>query len=201
MRRKISFHMKQVGIISKGSTIAPPIKKKKKNAQCAYYQARTSRLHQTAPAMPKIKDNTALSCSLHKSYLMSYIWSRCFYCNTRNECNCYSIYSYKFTSIYLNSFIYLLSGKAFIPFRNLNRFIVKMYPLKPTYLLRLTLLAHHSINPLRADFCFQETEIYMYRQVSNIRRTKFQQLKDSRTALRLSLPNPLKPHVKSRMKM
>ena len=40
-----------------------------------------------------------------------------------------------------------------------------------------------------------------YRQVSNIRRTKSQQLKDSRTVLRLSLPNPLKPDVKSRMKM
>ena len=42
---------------------------------------------------------------------------------------------------------------------------------------------------------------FIYRQVSNIRRTKFQHLKDSRTVLRLSLPNPLKPDVKSRMKM
>ena len=41
----------------------------------------------------------------------------------------------------------------------------------------------------------------MYRQVSNIRRTKFQQLKNYRTVLRLSLPNPLKPDVKSIMKM
>ena len=40
-----------------------------------------------------------------------------------------------------------------------------------------------------------------YRQVSNIRRTKSQHLKDSRTILRLSLPNPLKPDVKSRMKI
>ena len=40
-----------------------------------------------------------------------------------------------------------------------------------------------------------------YRQVSNIRRTKPQHLKDSRTVLRLSLLNPLKPDVKSRMKM
>ena len=43
--------------------------------------------------------------------------------------------------------------------------------------------------------------IWDYRQVSNIRRTKSQHLKDSRTVLRLSLPNPLKPDVKSRMKM
>ena len=41
----------------------------------------------------------------------------------------------------------------------------------------------------------------IYRQVSNIRRTKSQHLKDSCTVSRLSLPNPLKPDVKSRMKM
>ena len=40
-----------------------------------------------------------------------------------------------------------------------------------------------------------------YPQVSNIRRTKSHHLKDSNTVLRLSLPNPLKPDVKSRMKM
>ena len=40
-----------------------------------------------------------------------------------------------------------------------------------------------------------------YRQVSNISRTKSQHLKDSHIVLRLSLPNPLKPDVKSRMKM
>ena len=43
--------------------------------------------------------------------------------------------------------------------------------------------------------------VLAYRQVSNIRRTKSQNLKDYRTVLRLSLPNPLKPDVKSRMKM
>ena len=41
----------------------------------------------------------------------------------------------------------------------------------------------------------------IYRQVSNIRRTKSEILKDSRSVLRLSLPNPLKPDVKSRMKV
>ena len=40
-----------------------------------------------------------------------------------------------------------------------------------------------------------------YRQVSHISRTKSQHSKDSRTVLRLPLPNPLKPDVKSRMKM
>ena len=43
--------------------------------------------------------------------------------------------------------------------------------------------------------------LLIYRQVSNIRRTKSQHLKDSRAVLQLSLPNPLKPDVKSRMKM
>ena len=38
---------------------------------------------------------------------------------------------------------------------------------------------------------------FTYRQVSNIRRTKSQHLNDSRGVLRLSLPNSLKPDVKS----
>ena len=46
-----------------------------------------------------------------------------------------------------------------------------------------------------------QKKLWDYRQVSNIRRTKSQHLKDSRTLLRLSLPNPFKPDVKSRMKM
>ena len=40
-----------------------------------------------------------------------------------------------------------------------------------------------------------------YRQVSNIRRTKFQNLNVSRFVLQLSLPNPLKSDAESRMKM
>ena len=51
-----------------------------------------------------------------------------------------------------------------------------------------------------ADYKGTKCDFY-YRQVSNIRCTKYQHLKDSRTVLRLSLPNPLKPDVKSRMKM
>ena len=47
-----------------------------------------------------------------------------------------------------------------------------------------------------------ESRVYVnYRQVSNIRRTKSQHLNDYRTVLRLPLPNPLKPDVKSRTKM
>ena len=40
-----------------------------------------------------------------------------------------------------------------------------------------------------------------YRKISNIGRTKSQNLKYSRLVLQLPLPNPLKPGVKSRMKM
>ena len=42
---------------------------------------------------------------------------------------------------------------------------------------------------------------YTYRKVSNIRRTKSQNLNASRLTLLLPLPNPLKPGVKLRMKM
>ena len=45
------------------------------------------------------------------------------------------------------------------------------------------------------------TVIWMYRKVSNIRCTKCQNLNDSRLVLQLFVPNPLKPSVKSIMKM
>ena len=45
------------------------------------------------------------------------------------------------------------------------------------------------------------TKYMMYRKVSTIRRTKSQNLNDSPLVLRSSLSNPLKPGVKSRMKM
>ena len=41
----------------------------------------------------------------------------------------------------------------------------------------------------------------MLRKISNIRRTKFQNLNDSHFVLQSSVPNPLRPGVKSRMKM
>ena len=43
--------------------------------------------------------------------------------------------------------------------------------------------------------------ISIYRKVSNVRRTKSQNLNDSRLVLKLFLPNSLKLGVKSRMKM
>ena len=45
------------------------------------------------------------------------------------------------------------------------------------------------------------TMSHTYRKVSNIRRTKFQNLRVSRPVLQLSRPNLLKPCMKSRMKM
>ena len=46
-----------------------------------------------------------------------------------------------------------------------------------------------------------EQTFYKYCKVSNIRRTKFQNLNVSHLILQLSFPNPLKPGVKSRMKI
>ena len=43
--------------------------------------------------------------------------------------------------------------------------------------------------------------VLTYRKISNIRRTKYQNLNGSRLMLQLPLTNPLKPGVKSRMKM
>ena len=40
-----------------------------------------------------------------------------------------------------------------------------------------------------------------YRKVSDIKRTKSKNLNDSRLVLKLSVPNPLKLGIKSRMKM
>ena len=53
---------------------------------------------------------------------------------------------------------------------------------------------------LAGTILLQQVEIY-YRKISNIRRTKSQNLNNYRLVLQLSLPNPLKPGVKSRMKI
>ena len=51
--------------------------------------------------------------------------------------------------------------------------------------------------------CISEVRVNLpiYRKVSNIRRTQIQNLNNSRLNMQLPLPNPLKPGVKSRMKM
>ena len=46
-----------------------------------------------------------------------------------------------------------------------------------------------------------KTCVFEYRKISNTRRTKSQNLNDSRLVLQLYLPNQLKPGVKSRMQM
>ena len=51
------------------------------------------------------------------------------------------------------------------------------------------------------DLGVKNTNKFYYRKVSNIRRTKSPNLTASRLVLQLSLPNPKKPGVKSRMKM
>ena len=79
-----------------------------------------------------------------------------------------------------------------------------------TYGKGLSPVQHQAITNIKVKFssmvlpanqkAYWKTTVY-YRQVANIRHTKSKHLKDSLTVLRLSLPNPLKPDVKSRMKM
>ena len=54
---------------------------------------------------------------------------------------------------------------------------------------------------LHAEYMVRPVNIKDYRKVSNIRRTKSQNSNASRLILEFSLPNPLKPGVKLRMKM
>ena len=50
------------------------------------------------------------------------------------------------------------------------------------------------------NFSFTVVEV-KYRQISNITRTQSPNINVSRLVLQLSLPNPMKPGVKLRMKM
>ena len=72
---------------------------------------------------------------------------------------------------------------------------LRSYNVRMCYLSMHTRKWGHKVNQLTWLLELQ------YCQVSNIRCTKSQHLKDSRTILWLSLPNPLKPDVKSRMKI
>ena len=67
--------------------------------------------------------------------------------------------------------------------------------------MKLIMIAYNVREALAGPYKWRKSIIDIYRQVSNIRRTKSQHLIDSRTVLRLSLPNPLKPDVESRMRM
>ena len=68
-------------------------------------------------------------------------------------------------------------------------------------LITVHIKATHKVDIIYLQVFCIHLQLMTYRQVSNIIRTKSQHLKDSRTVLRLSLPNSLKPDVKSRMKM
>ena len=57
-----------------------------------------------------------------------------------------------------------------------------------------------SLYIMKLDFIYCEMQ-NVYREISNIRRTKSPNLTVSHFVLQLSLPNPMKPGVKSRMKM
>ena len=60
----------------------------------------------------------------------------------------------------------------------------------------------HYIHAILKSMCCSFVGTYGdYRPTSNTSRTKFQNLNVSRPVLELSLPNPLQPGVKSRIKM
>ena len=59
----------------------------------------------------------------------------------------------------------------------------------------------YTLHPIKHSHSQMHVTYQTYRKVSNIRRTKYQNLNDSRLILQLSVPNPLKPSVKSIMKM
>ena len=88
---------------------------------------------------------------------------------------------------------------GFQPFANVySKELQKSATLVSVLLLSLAgLFPHHgTVYPGHAT-----TGHANYRQTSDIRRTKSQHLNVSRLVLQLSLPSPLKPGVKSRMKM
>ena len=67
-----------------------------------------------------------------------------------------------------------------------------------------TSCASNSVSPLVLSVVYHQerpVSVAGYRQISNIRRIKSQNLKVSRFVPQLSLRNLLKPDVKSRMKM
>ena len=58
-----------------------------------------------------------------------------------------------------------------------------------------------SCNHIWGSTYMHKSNLQDYRKISNIRRTKSQNLNVSRLVLQLSLSNPMKPGVKSKMKM
>ena len=72
-------------------------------------------------------------------------------------------------------------------------------------LAKIFATCHHNVSNTRTQYCmvqlFFKEQKKCYRKISNIRRTKSPSLNVSRLVLQLSLPNPMKPGVKSRMKM
>ena len=103
--------------------------------------------------------------------------------------------------IFLQFYVNDLRFKAWGP----RTFLTEFQTLNTTASARSTTWTSWSLrrtNPLgESTQGSSRKHVWYYRQVSNIRRTKSQHFKDSRTVLQLSLPNPLKPDVKSRMKM
>ena len=79
--------------------------------------------------------------------------------------------------------------------------VIVMVELSPPLCMRSVVSRECQHFMQRRHFRHIKKSVDNYRQVSNISRTKSQLLRYSRTVLWLSLPNPLKPDVKSIMKI
>ena len=104
---------------------------------------------------------------------------------------------------FLNSSLGLAGGKHYqkitIPvFRVLQNFAISGYF---PYILSIAIFSPYFVLVGLLLQCVALFQSGNYCQLSNIRRSKSPNLNISRLVLQLSLPNPLKPCVKSRMKM
>ena len=94
-----------------------------------------------------------------------------------------------------------------ITFELFDEFAYWLLNYPPSFYYHSLIIHPPSIIVLRYHLVFYFTLFYFhvfhfkYRKVSNIRRTKCQNLNDSPLVLQLSVPNPVKPSVKSIMKM
>ena len=147
----------------------------------------------------------------HKSFLSHGVfdltrgcWRLSIMCNcSRNiQILCFPVQHHAVSAGYLSGKIsWKLSSKIYLaasPSQFLSpaalTFLVESIPIK---------LTCHAVKIVKG-ICWKISRpfyVFEYRQFSNIRRTQSPNKNGSRLVLRLSLPNPLKPGVKLRMKM
>ena len=114
-----------------------------------------------------------------------------------------------FLSILISNILHQQSKKEFYSLKLCIKLLwcCNIYRKLPTFLFLcicwwfLAIFFFHNVVNVRSSKPLPNCNGNKYRKVSNIRRTKLPNLTASRLVLQLSLPNPMKPGVKSRMKM